>query len=712
MKGLGSGARIRRACVLLCISFGLVAAPAGAQQTPELDAPDVVGGNSSNSLMFWLNYSDAPGETDRAITLNTDANSYPSLNSFTFLRDTCGGLGTDILAASTNASQIVIYKGGRGAGQRICGGPGQDACPPRPVGLSSSADQVVSVATSGAAGSTPGVFTFTPGTAPATACDQFSRRGGALAVGSNRIRAIADTEFVRATGNGLNEGDLLVLVGNPAMIVRVTPADLAASAATGKVAGQVFGGSQGFFATHHKRGTPTGLTVVPGDNRNVLVTLSTGVIVNFYNDGAGWTSNPASPLDAVNFPNPRGIAAGTRDNRPYIVVSEQNRGRYIRGELQGAGSSLALVSPFREIVSPVGAPEGVAIDNEGFSVSVTQDACFDVNPGDNAALQDTGCDILGAIQVHLSSYGDGQSAGDRISAQLELVEDTRNAVPLGPLDIGEGFFVPAACRGFPLDDGKRYVVLLNMGINFEVGAANFIKVTEQVKTLLPGVGDCTEESTRIYHRPGTSPGELSDKTFYCSNPSRSIIETFSPVVLCFDPLHRQRLEVYGEPPVEANLQAAIETRRDEVNDEIRLRIESLKGIVAELRAIAGDPGFVALGNELNTRITGRTNPNSSWPQIRYREASCNLDKALVAVFQAKEPLFRARSDLTPDKTLYARALGETAGLAFYISETGALEAYRPPAPLCHPGADPSNPRPEFPDVTCRAWPDPNPWCAD
>jgi hypothetical protein len=345
---------------------------------------------------------------------------------------------------------------------------------------------------------------------------------------------------------------------------------------------------------------------------------------------------------------------------------------------------------------------------------VTQDACFDVNPGDNEPLEDTGCDILGAIQVHLSSYGDGQEPGDRITASLKLVEDARDGSPLGSLDIGNGFSVPAACRGFLLEDGKRYVVLLDMGLNFEVGAANFIKVTEQVKTSCRGSATAPRKARESSTATGDDPGELSDKTFYCSNPSRSIMETFSPVALCFDPLDRERRLVYGDPPDEANLQAAIETRRDEVNDEIRRRIDSLKGIVEELRLIGeadDDPGFAALGNDLNTYITGRTNPNSSWPQIRYREASCSADKGALAVFYAKEPLFRDRSDLTPDKTLYARALSETLGLAFYISETGALVEHRPPMPLCDPG-DLENPRPELPDVTCRPWPDPNPWCAD
>jgi hypothetical protein len=350
--------RIRAVSILLCYSMGFFAAGASAQQVEIPDELDVVGGNSSNSLMFWLSYSEEPDGTDQAVTLNTDANAYPSLNSFTFLRDTCGATGTDVVAASTNSSQIVIYKDGRGAGQPICGGPGQDACPARPTGLSSSTEQAIAVATSGAAGSTPGVFTFSPGSAPDEACDQFSIQGGALSVGANKVRAITDSEFVRVDGNGLDEGDLLVLVSNPAMIVRVTSDAIAASAGTGTVAGAVFADSLNFFANNHKKATPTGLAIVPGGNQNVLVTLSTGVIVNFHHDGFGWTSNPNNTLDASNFPNPRGIAAGTRDDVPYIVVSEQNRGRYIRAELAGTGDGLSLVQPFREIVSPIGAPEG------------------------------------------------------------------------------------------------------------------------------------------------------------------------------------------------------------------------------------------------------------------------------------------------------------------------------------------------------------------
>lgn len=701
-------ARVYAISFALMISIGLAAVPASADE--EIT---VVGGNSSNSLMFWLKYGVETGDIDAAITLNDDANAYPSLNSFTFLGDACGSQRTDILAASTNASAIVRYTDGIGSGARICGGSGQPPCPPRPVGLSTGPEQVFSVATSGAAGTTPGVFTFTP---RENDCSQFERTGGALsATGVNRIRAIADTAFVRSDSDDLEAGELLVLVGNPAMIVRV-------NAFTNTSArGEIFANSLAVFSNNYRRATPTGLAIVQGENPNVLVTLSTGVVVSFYYDSEatapGWRSKT---LDASSFPNPRGIAAGTRDGVPYIVVSEQNRGRYIRADLQGAGGELALVKPFREIVTPVGAPEGVAIKyDEGFSVSVTQDQCFDVNPGTD--LTETGCDILGAIQVHLSSYGEGQNPGDRITASLKLLEDTRNGSPLGSLDLGAafdkfaGFTIPPYCRGFELADGKRYVVVLDMGLNFAVGAANFIKVTEQAKSLL-GVGECTEEGTRIYHRPGDSEGELLDKTFYCSNPSRSILDVFSPVVLCFNPLHVERTGVLAATN---NLQTAVETRRDEVNDEIRLRIESLKGIVDELRTIADnavadlgfDPGFDALAAELNTRITGRTNPNSSWPQIRYKEASCSLDKAAVAVFEAKDPLFRDNSNLTLDKTLYARALSETLGLAFYIMETGALEEYEPPAPLCDPGDDTDNPRPELPDVTCRPWPDTNP-CAN
>lgn len=693
MSSLCSVARLFASILIVGLSLTLASTPVAAQTLLlDSDQIDAVGGNSSNSRMFWLNFDPEDPGINETVQLNTeeDATRYPSLNSFTFFQNTCGENRSDIIAASTNASRIVLYREGKGDGEDICSGSG---CPTRPVGLSTSEDGLISVAQSGAASSRPAVFVFTPECSEADAAagkSSFSRKGGDLTVNGVRIRGIADTAFVLEDRGGLETGQLLVLLSNPAKIV---VANVGSGGATGDVL---------VDSSYFGRATPTGLAVVPGtgDVAHLLVTLSTGKVLNLWRaEAPGWSSRELSGTRNL-FPNPRGIAAGTRDNVPYIIVAEQNQGRYVRVELDTSEPDDLKVSseglPIRTIFSPVGAPQGVAIKPEDASIPVVENECWDVDPGTNEREGDTGCDILGAIQVHLSTYGVGQSPGDSISAKLQLVKDDRDGPDDLPLPGFDGFSVPQWCRGFDTGSGK-YLVVLDMGLNFSIPPANFIKVTEQAASLLDlDRPECTDTSARIYFRPGDSPGPLSDRTFYCGNPSRSILESFSPVVLCFDPLHRARKDKLA-----VGLQPAIELDRDLVNDEIRRRIDVLKDIVEELKAI-DDPEFFDLGQEINSRITGRTNPQSSQPQERYLEGACELDHAALAVFKAKTELFADKAAVAGDDTLYARAVSETLGLAFYFSEVGALTQYHPPEPFCEVG--PGDPGPELPDVTCGPLP--------
>lgn len=692
-------ARNRVVSAIICISVGLLAAPLSAQQVELPEELDVVGGNSSNSKMFWLNYDPEDPGLNVAVEVNDDASSYPSLNSFTFVQNTCGGKRVDVVAASTNASQLVLYEAGRGTGKPICGA-GLDACPARPVGLSTSTDGAISVATSGAAGSTPGVFTFMPGEEPS--CDVFTKDGGDLAVAGFRLRGIADTEFVTEEGSGLAEGDLLVLVSNPAMIVRVEPAGIASGGATGTM----FAGSAAVFSSKaYSKATPTGLAIVPGDHANVLVTLSTGMILNFYDDGSGWKSRPL-PGAGTLFPNPRGIASGTRDGVPYMVVSEQNQGRYIRAELVDDNGSLSVdTSSVRTIVSPVGAPEGVAINNEDLFLL----QCFQPV---TAEEQTTGCQLDGAIELHFSRgfEPDWPPRRGRVETELKFIPDpdvnplrdmNNGFLPLDTFAEGlEGFRVPPFCRGFVSDNfDDPQLVLINVGINFAVKPVNFVVVTEQAQELLGLDGDCKVNGSRIYHHPdlGTG-GVLYDTTFSCQNPSRSIVEQFSPVVLCRDAFHLDRVasgDVFYE--------------RNTLNEQLRPRIEELKAYVAELEAGGVDPAVTGFLKGLLVAFTNPDMRSISAEDLRayFLDTSRKADDGALAIFAQKKIGTFSAPDLPTD--LYARMLRGFLSLAFYASETAALTEYKPPYEFCQPYTIEIDGVPtgvdydfELPDVECAA----------
>ena len=677
--------RNKSVVTMLCFSLGLLAASAAVSQEPEVVEFDVVGGNSSNSLMFGLKYGVGDGDIDEAITLNTDANAYPSLNSFTFVLNTCGESRTDVVAASTNASQLVIYEGGRGTGAPICGATGQDACPARPVGLSTSIAQLISVATSGTSGTTPGVFTFAAGDDEST-CATFGRSGGVLSAtlddgkDAGRLRAIADTEFVRADVGELEAGDLLVLVSNPAMIVRVTPDGIGPSGASGTE----FANSLSAFSGY-RRATPTGLAIVPGETPSVLVTLSTGAIANFYYNGTRWVSKPFDTGGL--FPNPRGIGAGTREGVPYIVVSEQNRGRYIRVEVQEDTSTGGLMRSggYREIVSPVGAPEGVAVSQEDPEVFVAQ-KCF--NP---ESEEPTGCNF-GPGDLHFSQGFEGGLEGESLRFDVTYIPDPtvnparengllRLPHPCDDDDscVAQDFFVPASCRGYDTSgadpalgfSGVPQVVLVDIDLldDFFVTSGNFAQVTERVKDTLGVEGECTETGARVYYHPSKDLDgndlvdadgfTLFDVTVSCQNPSRGISELRSPVVFCVDPNYVARKD---DP--EAG-------RNEFVNPNIRIFIEDLKAAVAEL-----GNDFPALSSELNSLLVGFTNPDMGAGKVPgyYVDTWKKADEGALRVLDLKRSDAFAGAGLPSD--LYARLLRGFLGLAFYAKETG-LAGYDP-----------------------------------
>jgi hypothetical protein len=494
-----------------------------------------------------------------------------------------------------------------------------------------------------------------------------------------------------------------VLVSNPAMIVRVTPGDIGSS-----VTGQVFANSQNVFSQRaYSKATPTGLAIVPGDGGNILVTLSTGVILNFYYDGSVWKNRPLVDSGGM-FPNPRGIAAGTRDGAPYMVVAEQSQGRYFRVNLIDNNGNLSVdKSSVRTIVSPVGAPDGVAINNEDTFLL----QCFQPV---TAEEQTTGCVLEGTIELHFSRgfEPDWPPRGGRVEAELTLIPDPESNVlrdqnngflsldPYLPIEMqGKGFAVPPFCRGFESENyDDPQLVLINVDLNFAVKPVNFVVVTEQAQELLELDGDCKVNGSRIYYHPSEPGGVLFDTTFSCQNPSRSIVERFSPVVLCRDSFHLDRVaskDVFYE--------------RNTLNSELKPRIDELKDYVAELVEQGVDQAVTSF---LQGLLVGFTNPNmgniSEQGLIDYfLDVSRKADDGALKIFAQKQIGTFSADGIPPD--LYARMLRGFLSLAFYASETGAFVEYKPPHEFCQPYTitidDVStgvNYDFELPDVECAA----------
>lgn len=739
----------RAVVCLLCLSLGLGVAPAFAVVTepppppPDVTIPEdaeieIIGGTSNGNLL-WLDFDNA-----QALGLNdpkADASQRGGFSSLVFVENSCAA-GQDIIAADASRGDLLLYSQaqiaqGQGIGTPLCDAIG---CPERPNGLSVSDAGLVAAAESGLDGYAPALWLLEPvpcGSEPAGSSPFRSVYGGNFEVAGQGItKEIAATEFVRATGGGLLEGDLLVLVRTLGgwTIARVAGGDIAGLLA---VPGEV--GSLDYLpaaesllppgAFGHAR--PTGMAFVPGSGGNdrsgiLLVTLKEGQVLQlvfapqndrpFLADSNELSFPPGTVLRRL-----QGVAAGQRENAAFAVISDETSSadphRFILADLSMTDAGAAEVGEVRSIETASGAPRGVAILPED-----DEQRCVDFTPGDRST---TGCILSDAVQVHLSMGYDGTLPdGARVSAELTFIPDPRPPGSKLPLELqldgnealvpgGGQYRVPASCRGFPVDPederfgGVPQIVLLNMGLNFDVTAGNFIQVRElAIRSLgldeeLPQ-NKCDQTGARIYYHPqDDNGGTLFDTTFSCQNPSRSIVETFSPVVFCVDPLYLARKFA---PPREKKWLEVY--KRIAVNHEIHDRVHDLKWIIRDL---PNTPELVALAKRLEKRLN-IANVNASGIRPRYLRALRNVNDAALDVFSAKteQGLFDPLNQPGVDDITYGRLLSRILALAFYISETGALEEYRPPAPFCEliydVDGDGIADFPEIPDVECEGNP--------
>jgi hypothetical protein len=725
-------ARNIAAWVAVVFSLALFAAPLSAQEIP--DYVDEVGGSTSNAQMYWLDFS-----KDEAVEINTktDQSARTGLNSFAFFDNTCGATrAQDIIVADTNSNTLLRYPATKGlrTGARICGGPGQPACPLRPTGLSSNNenDRFVAVST-GAGNSNAGVWAIELTPQPcANQQPQFLIRGGNGLTwrhsGDNRDTSasrLVDTEHVHKDGGGLEKGQVLVLVESPPMIVRVNSAGIGQGSGGGTTAVPLL--PKSFFG----KNTPTSLAFVPGTaveglSEVLLVTLSNGEVrqLRFGSNGnGGVVVSHHAPLGNVLglFQNPRGIAAaGSRGSEaPYVIVADQNRGQYFRVELQAGGDgSLSIVQQtLRSLRTPIQSPMGIAIHRDDNVVFISQ--CFQpITEPDET----TGCIIAnGFAQLHFSQLHSPQPPNASVIAELMFLRDKtdnsdRDADGMRPFELdGLSFQVPPECRGFPTnesdprfgdDAGQPHLILIDVGLrNFFIDPLEFILVTEGLD-LQGEEANCKTLHSRGYYHPATDgagnplptgdPYTLFPTTFACQSPSRIIVQNFSPLLFCIDVNHRDRLP------------SNLELGRNEIfNPNVRRAIDEIKSTLGTLP----DSN---LASQLKSLVVSFTNPNMGTDQKAYSlAASTQADAGSLIVFRAKKDFLACQetSGCTQQNPMpgnsYAVLLRNFLWLAFYTWTTGALESdfWKPHAEFCEPiYEDPFNPDtfyPELPDVQCH-----------
>jgi hypothetical protein len=684
MHVFSSMRQILGAQIPVLTAFSVLAAPALVQAEDAPQVLDFVGGNSSNNALLWLNF----GETGpAAVQLNDDANTRTSLRSFEFFKNNCGvNLQLDVIAADTNRGEIIIYPTGRGISSPLPCAEGACPGPARPDGLSSSNERLLAAAETGTAGTVPGVWIYEPGCFGAE--PQFeSLYGGQLLTAEGPVTGIADTEFVRVLGGGLTAGDLLVLTSNPTTIARVRAADIrnlrenGQALTTAGAPAEVLVGSSFFGGS-----SPTGMAFVPGtagiggkdtpsESEDLLVTLSGGSVlrITFTQDTSTLARGFTQEIFVDGLGNgPLGIAAGTRNDKTYMIVADRQQGRFYRYELfvEPDGNLPPPLDGYvpDEIKDGVQNPQGVAINSDFYSAA-------------NCA-SGTGCEIRRTAELQFITELDLKD--NSVFANIFVVPDTpdlrdrRGFLQLSQVsdEFDPKFLVPPSCRGFPLPDDPSTSVLVVLGINTDVrlGAGEFAQTTERANQIIAELGECTVTGARLYYHPDAfnpasepEKGRLYDTTYHCENPSRSISREYSPIVLCADDFFLQVRSSTSKPKITGKLAKSVQA-------EVNLRTDNLQVVVNLLGqgvpAVA--PGYTSLQAELSAYLAAA---KEHVRRNRYLEASLEYDKGAISVANSK-------ASITSPTTLYGDLLGRFLSLAFFTKDSLSEVTYSVPGAVC------------------------------
>jgi hypothetical protein len=691
--------------LLVCVTFGLTTAPAGADQDPGA-AFEVVVSNSSNSALLWANFD---GDPPAAVQLNTDANQSSGLGSVAFHYNTCPGHERlDVVAANTNGGELLLYRGGANGwavGENICNAGGN--CPQRPTGLSTSNAGLLAAANSGAAGTVPRIWFFERAACPADGFEsgvrtpQFKVKGPGDA-NATPVEAITDTAYVRVLGGDgdFAVGDLLVSTRNPSVIARVRAEHIAAllndpdpenfqmPAADILVPASFFGSSD-----------PASLDFVPGTSgvggpagdtseiEDVLVTVPPARVLKLSlglpeKDGLpDYGCGGPTLQDCVFFTEelgngPLGIMAGTRGADTFMVVTDRQRGQALRVRLHVSGDGDVSLCP---TAAPCAAEIDILKSNLQFPTGVDFNSNA-TNAGN--CVGGAGCAIAGALQLILPESQTNaallstqqlvaeEDENEIVIGQLFLFEDTRGtantALPL--FGLGADFKLPGACRGFDLDDDPAtppIVPVVMIATNLGDHPAAVMQVQELLSGIFPQLENCDATGARIYHHPDPVDGKfdtpengaLMDKTVQCTNPARGIndINNVSPFGFCADLFFT--LASHG---------ALSNQQKSALKSEVFGRITRLESVVTQLSSNS----FEVLRSDLLDKLDEiRDILKKPRPTVQeYLQASAVFSSGANEVVQHKGSF---NADPAPTPTfgdLFTRWLA----LAFYTHETAAM----------------------------------------
>ena len=656
----------RGAHITLPFVLSLFAAPALAQEA-EVGLPkvlDAVGGNSANNQVFYLDFL-----AEKAVRIDADATGRSSLRSFEFFKNTCAKR-LDLVAADTNRGELLLYRNSVGAA--LVNSCNDGSCPARPDGLSSSNERLMAVADTGTAGTIPALWFYEPKDCGVESGDPWPfespRTGGQLLVGTGGaatpVTGIADTEFVKVLGGGLDAGDLLVITTGPAAIARVPREDISALLSSGGslAAAQILADENDFGGQE-----PTGMAFVPGtagigsasdnvsESEDILETLSGGTVLKltFKQDAQTARTVVAEPFLEGLGNGALGIAAGTRDDDTFMVIADRNQGKFLRYTLdviidpEDGAVSLGLPDQMpRAIASDVQNPQGVAFNSDAYDAS----KC-DAGEG--------GCRIRRTVDLEFTQDLQTQAGFSTIFANIFVVPDTRKGrgetLKLSEVssEFDDRLEVPASCTGFSLPDDPNASVLVVLNINNDVAieAGEFVQTRELVNQIIPQLGKCGDTGARLFYHPdafgATEPeqGVLYDTTYSCENPSRSISREYSPVVICADAF-------YGA----LNTKGKGSFSKKAIQAEVNQRADYLQAVVTELAAT--DPG---LADTLFLHIDNAR---------QFVKRSDYL--AVSAEFRAgAETVAASKSSITDSgrASLYGDLLGRFLALAFFTRES-------------------------------------------